>query len=485
MAARKAMAGPGIEEERGLPFLEGAKRQKEWPPKHLRQRNDKFRDQGAGLGSASRKRGRKWPLWIAAVGVLGLLAANLNSGGGAAKSLKKKHEWEGVGQDGGSPFDTEGEPWDFEGEKKAVVRFAPFMAGDALFFEGTAHLKPQTVPLSVEKPDDFALDRSGVPKAWAAYVHVETPEETVEEEEGPSEGPVDLEFLSEFAIPGSSPEGGEAASARLQISTADAMKVAREISNRYFGAAPAEEKQPPEAAANRQYRRLVGRLGSGIVTAVTEAGRLPTMKFDARSRNLRSELALLEIGNEVERLKERQSQALKEVEQARCSQKAGEDDAQAEARVEKAIQTYKSLLKCEKQLMMALVQLASRWTDETNKILTNVASIVTSSAMGDIDEISKLEFSVFNLAKMSKKVYSMSDVLQTEARSKNKCRLVEGVAAKRIKDIDALASSIDKLSSEEFLKLVEKQNEGLEKNRAEFRAVLTKKKQEVWLADII
>ncbi|CDI75481.1 hypothetical protein EPH_0005490 [Eimeria praecox] len=79
----------------------------------------------------------------------------------------------------------------------------------------------------------------------------------------------------------------------------------------------------------------------------------------------------------------------------------------------------------------------------------------------------------------------MSDVLQRETRSKNRCRLVEDVAAKRLEYIDILMASIDTLSPEEFSQLMERQNEGLAKSRAEFLSVLMKKKQEPWVADVI
>ncbi|CDI75480.1 hypothetical protein, conserved [Eimeria praecox] len=296
--------------------------------------------------------------------------------------------------------------WDLDGEAKAVIAFAPFMAGENIFFEGAAHLRPQTVPFALEQAEDFSIDRSGVPKAWAAYLREQVTDGAVPEEQEPSEGPIDLGWLSEFSIDGDVAEGwlsefsidGDVAEgsdpARLRISSADAMKVARGISERYFGAAPVEEqKQSPEALANAHFSRLIGRLGSGLVTVVTEANRLPKMKFDARSRNLRSELALLEIGNAVERLKEQQSEALKDVNEARAKLENGDDDGQAEAQAEEAILTYKSLLRSEKHLMMALVELASRWKDETTKVLTNIASVLTSSAMEDLEQISTFEAS--------------------------------------------------------------------------------------------
>ncbi|CDJ35939.1 uncharacterized protein EMH_0002620 [Eimeria mitis] len=488
MAAKKAVPGLGIEEEAAPNYVEGPKLPGEWPPNEYHPPNDGALGRVARPGKLPRRRGRKWLLWIAAVGVFALLGAKLCTQGSSSHSLKKKRDLGVFGLDESHPpfGDPGSEFWDLDGERKAIVAFAPFMAGDTLYFEGSAHLRPQNIPFTLEQYEDLAIGRSGVPKAWEAYHQGKRTEDEVVEDQGPSEGPIDLDWLSEFAIPVSVEEGGKPAPARLQISSGDAMKVAREVSNRYFGTFPVEEqKESPEAAANRVFSRLVGRLGSGLVTAIMDAGRLSNMKFDSRSRNLRSELALLEIGNEVERLKERQNEVLERVEQARRAKEAGDESGQAEAQLEEAIQTYKTLLRCEKNLMETLVQLASRWTEETNKLLTTVASVVTSSAMSDIEEIAKMECSVFNIAKVGKKAYSMSDVLQTEARSKNRCRLVGDVAGKRIKDIGDLLCNIDKLSSDEFAQRVQRQNEELAKSRTEFRSVLAKKKQELWLADII
>ncbi|CDJ60346.1 hypothetical protein, conserved [Eimeria maxima] len=483
MAKNKPLAGFGIEEVEGAPQLQDSNPHEYWADKSISLKGGNHVDKAAAGDNPPAKRRRRWSLWIAAAGVFALLAAKLCTPGASPNSLKKR-EWEGIGLDEGGGFsaDLGGDMWDVNAEPKAVVTFAPFMAADDVYFEGTPHLKPQTVPLAQEQSEDLSIDVSGIPRAWAAYLDGKKPEETVPQEQETPKGGESLDWLTQFAIPGS--QGSRPV--RVQIRSGDAMKVAREISNRYFGTVSGEEpKQPAEAVASQVFNRLVGRLGSGVVTVVTEANRLSTTTFDARSRNLRAQLALLEIGNEVGRLKERQKEALKNLEQAKTKLEAGDGGGEAEAERKEAIQKYKSLLSSEKYLMGTLVQLASRWAGETTKILTSVASIITSPAMADIEEISNLKFSVFNIPSMVKKVYDMSDVVQREARSKNPCRLVEDVAAKRAEDINVLASSIELLSSAEFDQVVQRQNAGLTRSRGEFRSTLMKKKQDSWLADVI
>lgn len=483
MAGKKAPTGLETEEARREPYLERRKHYGGWEDKDIAQGRDHHRGQGVHPGSPPAKRNRTWSLWVAAAAVFALLAAKLCTSGTSSKSVKKREKG-GFGLDGDQSFDEDMEDdlWNGDGEVKAVVSFAPFMAGDPLFFEGAANLRPQTVPLSHVHLEDFSLDSTGIPKAWAAYLQGKSPEESAPQEQEPSQGPVDLDWLLGYSSSGSVAEGVQPG--RLCIKSGDAIKVAREVSDRYFGTAPVEEpKKSPEAAATRLFSRLIGKVGSGLVTVVTGASRLSNMKFDAHSRNLRSELALIELGNDVERLKERQNDALKEMEQARAKLAAGDESGKAQ--LEDAMETYLSLLRCEKDLMSTLVQLSFRWTEETNKVLANVASIVTSSAMDGIEEIAQIEASLFNIPKMGKKVFGLSDVLQKEARSKNRCRLVEGVAGQRMKDIDALCSNVGKMPADEFSRLMQQQSEGLASKRADFRSVLVKKKQDPWVADVI
>ncbi|CDJ39947.1 hypothetical protein, conserved [Eimeria tenella] len=437
----------------------------------------------------TQRRSRTLSLWLVAVVLFASMAAKICMPKLSKISLDKSgsggREGNGLSEGGGFIADLENKVTVVAGlPSRSVITPAPFMAGDMFYFEGSTHLRPQTVPFVLEQPGAFATEYGKVPKAWVGHIQKETPVNHVAVFAEPLIVPVQMEWREDRPSTPASEDRMEFVP--VQIRSADAFNVAREIAKRYTSAGPVEQRKEADVdAVNRRFSGLHERVGRTLTTVAMEASRVPNTKFDLDSRELRAKLALLEVGSDVERIKKRQNDALQALGQAQARAASGDQDGQAQRQVQDALHTYKALLTYEKVLLEGLLGLTKRWGSETENIMSNVASVLTSSAFKSIEEVASLQGATCAAIRVGKKLFDMKTPIQREACSKNACRFVSDAVTNRLEAIDLLATSIDQKTPAEFLNLLQQVDRKHKQSRNIVRDNLLKKKKETWIADVI
>ena len=459
-------------------------------------------------GAVKHRRTRGWYFWLPVTGLLAILVAKLHAYL-PLDSVKRvlptgqlAHEESENAPSSPAPTNPDRQSRHdlpiITRDPNPFTMIAPYVPLDSSSFDTSPLLKPQTVgfALAARGEETEPVDPQALPKAWRGFTDEQTPRKVPsqihlgakDQNTAAVDIPLDLEWLaqySSFAI-----ADGEVGSIQPQpIPSSAAIEIARRLDSQAHGGERSEGVQESEADApvRRRFGRVLNSVKDRLSATVLGVEKLTPTQWDYRARMLRAEFALLEVSNDIKRLRERQETALAAVQQALKAQAdAGEEQMDKQSNeVELASSVYRGLLLAEKQLLHLLLEYAALWKTETKEVLTNMSSVVSSPNFRLIEDIASCLNTKFASAKVGVKMVALGKTLPKETRSKNYCSLVEGVAKARLAEIKYRLRNICSLGSKEASEKIDELRRLAANEREKGRQLLAKKNNPTWIVDII
>ncbi|KAL8272014.1 hypothetical protein Esti_004138 [Eimeria stiedai] len=448
---------------------------------------------------------RAWKLlWIPAMALLVALAAKAyikrSSRGGEVPALAA--QFDGQQLKGGDEFITARPSSSLMGEvpytevdtRREFHMHAPLLPQGDQPFGVDASLRPRTVPfvLGGQAGGDETLGPRGLPGSWLSSTDKHPPLGPVLAASSPQE-PGEFDWLEMCQLPqhpAAAEKQGTPQQQHHQVPSSEAFALARRLDwNVDAGALPLA-KEDTRSALKRRNARVLAKMNSsqveGFLQTMMAANDVRSTSWNAVSRSLRAERLVADVANDLLRVQERQEEAMRTMQQAAQQLEASREGPQAEAAEKtqtEALAQYRSLLVSEQLLLSNLLVHTGCWKTEVERLLTNVASVLSSDSFKDIEAIGECQ-GYFGLGKASFKVVSMTTSVSKETRSKIRALHITDLVNIRLEESKYRLMHADTLGAPDVLAKLASFKERAKAAREEGRKNLAKKKASSWFLDV-